>query len=86
MALPIWKEIGIREGKEIGREIGIEIGRAEGIEQGRVEGIEQGREEGREEGKKLQTLSIARTMKQNNISASIIAMSTGLSPEEIEAL
>lgn len=39
-----------------------------------------------EEGKRLQTLSIARTMKQNNISASIIAQSTGLSPEEIESL
>ena len=48
--------------------------------------IEEGKEIGIEIGKKLQTLSIARTMKQNNISASIIAMSTGLSPEEIEAL
>ena len=47
---------------------------------------EEGKEIGLEEGKRLQTLSIARTMKRNNISASIIALSTGLSPEEIEAL
>lgn len=47
---------------------------------------EEGREEGREEGKRLQTLAIARTMKQNNMSPSVIAQSTGLSAEEIEAL
>lgn len=47
---------------------------------------EEGREEGREEGKRLQTLAIARTMKQNNMSPSVIAQSTGLPAEEIEAL
>ena len=63
-------EASIEEGKEIGLKIG----------------IEQGIEIGIEEGKRQQTLSIARTLKQNNIPSSIIAQSTGLSPEEIEAL
>lgn len=67
-------EASIEEGKEIGLKIGIE------------QGIEKGREIGIEEGKRQQTLSIARTLKQNNIPSSIIAQSTGLSPEEIEAL
>ena len=71
-------EASIEEGKEIGREIG--------REEGKEIGIEQGKEIGREEGKKLQSLTIARALKQNNVSASIIALSTGLSPEEIEAL
>ena len=83
-------EASIEEGKEIGLKIGIEQGIEQGIEKGIEQGIEQGIEKGREigieEGKRQQTLSIARTLKQNNIPSSIIAQSTGLSPEEIEAL
>ena len=75
-------EASIEEGKEIGLKIGIEQGIEQGIEKGREIGIEIGIEEG----KRQQTLSIARTLKQNNIPSSIIAQSTGLSPEEIEAL
>ena len=80
------KEIGIEEGKAIGKEIGIEEGKAIGKEIGKEIGIRIGIEKGREEGKRQQTLSIARTLKQNNIPPSIIAQSTGLSLEEIEAL
>lgn len=50
------------------------------------EGREEGREEGKEIGKKLQSLAIARTMKQDNVPLNMIAQYTGLSPEEIEAL
>ena len=67
---------------EASREEGKEIG----LEEGKEIGLEEGKEIGLKEGKRLQTLSIARTMKRNNISASIITLSTGLSPEEIEAL
>lgn len=79
-------EASIEEGKEIGFKIGIEQGIEKGIEQGIEKGREIGIEIGIEEGKRQQTLSIARTLKQNNIPSSIIAQSTGLSPEEIEAL
>ena len=54
--------------------------------EGREEGREEGRKEGIEEGKKLQSLAIARTMKQNNMPISIIAQYTGLSSEEIDTL
>ena len=79
-------EASIEEGKEIGFKIGIEQGIEQGIEKGIEKGREIGIEIGIEEGKRQQTLSIARTLKQNNIPSSIIAQSTGLSPEEIEAL
>lgn len=72
--------------QEASKREGIEEGRIEGRIEGREEGRIEGREEGREEGKKMQTLSIARTMKQNNISTDIIVLSTGLSAEEIETL
>ena len=54
--------------------------------EGREEGREEGRKEGKEIGKKLQSLAIARTMKQDNVPLNMIAQYTGLSPEEIEAL
>ncbi len=56
---------------------------AEQLEQkGREQGIEQGIEQGREEGK----LETARALLRHGVSLDIIATSTGLSRDKIEAL
>ena len=60
----------------------IETGRVEGRAEGRVEGRAEGRAEGRIE----EQLKIARTMKTNGLPANLIVLSTGLTPEEVEAL
>lgn len=52
------------------------------IETGRVEGRAEGRAEGRVE----EQLKIARTMKTNGLPVDLIVLSTGLTPEEVEAL
>lgn len=52
------------------------------IETGRVEGRAEGRAEGRIE----EQLKIARTMKTNGLPVDLIVLSTGLTPEEVEAL
>lgn len=49
-------------------------------------GIELGREEGREEGKEFATLLIAKNLKENDVSISIIMKTTGLNEEEIRKL
>ncbi|PHM66694.1 putative transposase [Xenorhabdus stockiae] len=56
---------------------------AEQLEQ---KGREQGRTEGRAEGKAEGKLETARALLQHGVSLDIIATSTGLSREEIEAL
>ena len=60
----------------------IETGRVEGRAEGRVEGRAEGRAEGRVE----EQLKIARTMKTNGLPVDLIVLSTGLTPEEVEAL
>jgi predicted transposase/invertase (TIGR01784 family) len=50
------------------------------------EGREQGREEGRQEGASEKALQIARELKKNGVSNEVIALSTGLSQEQIETL
>lgn len=57
-------------------------GRAEGREEGREEGRAEGREEGREEGK----FEVARKMKEDGMSAEIIAKYTGFTIDEIKVL
>lgn len=57
-------------------------GRAEG----RAEGIEIGRNEGVEEGFRKANMGTAKNLKQLGVSVDIIAQSTGLSPEVVEAL
>lgn len=56
------------------------------IETGRVEGRAEGRVEGRAEGRVEEQLKIARTMKTNGLPVDLIVLSTGLTPEEVEAL
>lgn len=48
--------------------------------------IETGRVEGRAEGRIEEQLKIARTMKTNGLPVDLIVLSTGLTPEEVEAL
>ncbi len=48
--------------------------------------VETGREMGKEIGKEEERLTIARAMKKKNLSVDIIAETTGLSKEKIEAL
>ena len=49
---------------------------------GRKEGFKEGRKEGRKE----QALETARILKRTGIDAALISQSTGLSPEDVEAL
>jgi flagellar biosynthesis/type III secretory pathway protein FliH len=74
------------DGLEQGRKEGLEEGRKEGLEEGRKEGLEEGRKEGLEEGRKEGILSVAKTMKNNNVPIDQIAGFTGLSNEQIEKL
>jgi predicted transposase/invertase (TIGR01784 family) len=74
------------EGLEQGRKEGLEEGRKKGLEEGRKEGLEEGRKEGLEEGRKEAILSVAKTMKNNNVPIDQIAGFTGLSNEQIEKL
>ena len=66
------------DGLSQGRNEGIAIGEKVGEERGISIGLSQGRNEA-----KLET---AKSMKQENMSVSLIAHFTGLSPEEIEKL
>ncbi len=60
--------------------------RQRGIKEGREEGIKEGREDGLKEGRKEQALETARILKRTGIDAALISQSTGLSPEDVEAL
>ncbi|MCR5621220.1 MAG: hypothetical protein K6G18_05125 [Treponema sp.] len=53
---------------------------------GRKEGFKKGRKEGLKEGRKEQALETARILKRTGIDAALISQSTGLSPEDVEAL
>ena len=69
-----------------GQKQGIEQGMKQGIEQGIEQGLKQGIEQGVEKGRKEERLEIARNLKKTGVTADIIAQSTGLSEEEINAL
>ena len=69
-----------------GREEGREEGRAEGREEGRAEGLAEGRAEGLAEGRAKATLSNAKSLKVNGVPIETIAVSLGLTIEEVEAL
>ena len=56
------------------------------LEDKRQEGIKEGRREGKLEGEKNKTISIAKSMKAENIDIETIKKITGLSIEEIEKL
>lgn len=58
----------------------------EGLVEGRAEGKAEGLAEGRAEGEKEKQREIARNLKKNKVSLEIIALSTGLSIEEISTL
>lgn len=55
-------------------------------EEGRAEGLLEGRAEGRKEGERNKAIEIARKLKMAGVDISIIATSSGLSVEEIEAI
>ncbi len=56
------------------------------IETAKHEGRQAGLQEGREEGKKERDIEIARELKRNGVSMDVIALSTGLTKEQIEKL
>ena len=56
------------------------------LEDKRQEGIKEGRREGKLEGEKNKTISIAKSMKAENIDIETIKRITGLTLEEIEKL
>ena len=72
----------IAEAKNEAREEGIKYGIAIGEKVGEERGISIGLSQGRNEAK----IETAKSMKQENMSVSLIAHFTGLSPEEIEKL
>jgi len=57
-------------------------GEAKGMEKGREKGLVEGMEIGRDE----RSTEIARNLKKEGLDLSLIAKTTGLSPEEIERL
>ena len=52
----------------------------------RQRGIKEGREDGIKKGREEQALETARILKRTGIDAVLISQSTGLSPEDVEAL
>ncbi len=62
------------------------IGREEGFAEGMAEGEAKGRAEGRAEGESNKAILIARNILAENMPVSKIAVFTGLSIEDIEAL
>ena len=67
---------------ETAKEDGYAEGREEGLEKGREEGLEKGRAEG----ERNANIATARNLKAADVDISIIASSTGLTPDEIAAL
>ena len=67
---------------ETAKEDGYAEGREEGLEKGRAEGLEKGRAEG----ERNANIATARNLKAADVDISIIASSTGLTPDEIAAL
>ena len=80
-----WKNMIVTE-KKISWEEGHEIGREEGREEGMKEGMEKGMEKGMEEGKKQNAIEMAKILKEKGVAIDIIAESSGLTEEQINAL
>ena len=84
-----WKNMIVTEKKiswEEGHEIGREEGREEGMKEGREEGMKEGMEKGMEEGKKQNAIEMAKILKEKGVAIDIIAESSGLTEEQINAL
>ena len=64
------------------REDGFDEGKLEGIKEGKLEGIKEGKLEGIKEGQ----ISMAKSMKKENIDIELIKKITGLTIDEIENL
>jgi hypothetical protein len=69
-----------------GRLDGLAEGRAAGLAEGRAEGVLEGRAEGRAEGREEERIDIARNMKAEGMSVSLIAKLTNLEQSVIEKL
>ena len=80
------REEGWSMGMEEGKVLGIEEGKVIGIEEGKVLGMEEGKVIGIEEGKNRRNFEIALNLLSLGIPVETISKSTGLLPEEIEAL
>ena len=76
------EERGLAKGLAKGRAEGLAKGRAEGLAKGRAEGLTKGLAKGRAE----ERIEIARNMKENGLSVDLIAVCSGLTPEEIAKL
>jgi flagellar biosynthesis/type III secretory pathway protein FliH len=76
------KETAEMKGHARGLEEGLAKGKAEGLE----EGMARGMAEGKAEGEKSKARQIAHNLKSIGVSPDTIAMSTGLSLEEIDRL
>ena len=62
------------------------IGMRQGIKKGKLEGIREGKLEGIKEGRHAEQISMAKSMKKENIDIEVIKRITDLSIEEIEKL
>lgn len=76
------REAGMAEGRALGLAEGRVEGRALGLEEGRQEG----RQEGRTEGEAEALRAVASRLKREGLDLNLIARTTGLTKEEIEAL
>ena len=75
-----------KEAAEVAAKEAFEDGFSAGEERGRNEGISIGLSQGISQGEKKAKIETAKSMKQENMSVSLIARFTGLTPEEIEKL
>lgn len=73
---------GIAEGMAKGMAKGMKQGLKQGMKQGMKQGLEQGLEQGKKEGR----IEMARNLKLHGVSPEVIALSSGLSLDEIEKL
>ena len=84
------REQGLEQGREQGLEQGLKQGREQGLEQGREQGLEQGLKQGLKQGNEQgwagAQIAIARSMKENGFSASMIEKMTGLSAGKVHEL
>ena len=76
-------EISILESTKAAAEL---VGWKKGRKAGREEGLQVGREEGLQAGRRSEQLNIAKALKQEEMSLTLIAQVTGLTLEDIEAL
>ena len=77
---------GMERGMERGRNEGILLGRKEGVDEGIILGMSRGRDEGILLGRKEEAIRTARQLITLGLSMKKIALATGLSLKEVEAL